>query len=398
MKVSFYAFILFSFLIFELAGQNITAFTDNNGKFTIFDDGNFTQAESQPPMSFKIGNNCVAYLDVNQNFKIYYRGEIVKPYDDMIITNYEVTNNLVLFTVGNTSYVFDNGNTVKLIKGFYNQTITDSLVVAQDYYTSSLQVYYRGKLTTLATPNLSYQYVALKGNKGSKNCYYRATKNILAYLVNDSLKVFWNGQTWNVFTITRQPNMSVNAYNFNFEVGKNIACYIDPLTKSLVVFYKGEKYILSSGTIAEIQTGDDMISYRDSTGLNVFYAGKKFSLDELKKTTSLQRSIGAGSFSSTDFLKDSVMLFIASGRCKVFNKENITMIDAIKDGQFKINGNTLAWLGKQNELNAFYNNNTYTLSTLIRPADFEVHGNTVWFSVYPNNNKVFYKGKIYDSK
>src|ERR1700752_2209205 len=159
MRRNIFAINFLFFLFVNVTGQNITAFVDNNGTFTIFDSGNFIPVENQPPMSFQIGNNCVAYLDVNQNFKIYYHGEIIKPYDDLIISGYTVTNNLVLFNVGRNCFVFDNGKTEKLLNGYSNQYIGDSLFVAQDYYTNNLQIYYGGKLSVLATPDANFQYV-----------------------------------------------------------------------------------------------------------------------------------------------------------------------------------------------------------------------------------------------
>jgi hypothetical protein len=378
---------------FRLTGQNITAYVDNNGAFNIFDDGNTSIFEYQPPVSFKVGASCVAYLDVNQTFKIYYKGEIIKPYDDKVISNYTVTDNLVFFSAGNTCFVFDQGKTVKLLNGYYNQSVTDSLFVAQDYYTNSLQIYYKGNLATLATPASQYNYYSL--GRTNRNYTYFIARNILAYVDKDTMKVFSNGQVKNLFTYPKQTSTYVSGSQRGLAVGKNIVAYIDPSSKNLVAFYKGSSYTLSSGAISDIQTADDMVSYRDSSGLNIFYAGKKYLLDELSKAPPSSFRFTGTPFTSAGLIKDSLLIFHTSGHYKVFNKGIITVIDDISENQFQISGSTIAWVDRLNNLNAFYDTKSYTLSTLMKPDDFEVHGNTIHFTVFPNTHKVFYKGKVY---
>jgi hypothetical protein len=389
--------LLFSALVllaFKTTAQNITAFVDNDGTFKVFDNGNTSLLESQAPMSFEVGGNCVAYLDVNNLFKIYFKGEVLKPYGDRIISRYSVTNNFVLFNVGKHFMVFDQGEAETLSTNCYNVSVTDSLVVLQDYYTNQFQVYYNHRLTTLESPGPDFLYYPKLGTMTINYYNDKISKNTLAYVCNDTLKVFWNGYTRNIFSLSNQrPATKNSSQNYFFEVGKNIVCYLNPAAKTLNAFYKGSNYILNSGSVDNVNVGDDMVTYRDSSGLNVFYAGEKYLLDELNTSKSIRYT--GSPFGSSNLLKDSLVVFYSSGRTEVFNKGKITIIDNIQGTQYKIAGNTLAWLDKMNNLNAFYNNQTYTLSTLLKPSDFEVHGNTVWFNTFPNTNKVFYCGKIY---
>jgi len=71
---------LFLILNINTSAQNIMAYIDYQGKLQVFEDGVFHQAEYLPVQSFKIGQNCVAYIDNTNEFKIYYQGEVTDIY------------------------------------------------------------------------------------------------------------------------------------------------------------------------------------------------------------------------------------------------------------------------------------------------------------------------------
>src|ERR1700761_6741900 len=83
---------------YGMKSQNIIAYNDNRGYFNIFDNGVTTIAGYQPPQSFQIGGNCVAFLDFNNNFKVYYNGEIITLYEG-IPNKYQVTHNFVVYNI-----------------------------------------------------------------------------------------------------------------------------------------------------------------------------------------------------------------------------------------------------------------------------------------------------------
>ncbi|MEO8760230.1 MAG: hypothetical protein ABI448_05030, partial [Bacteroidia bacterium] len=77
MKNSFkFLGLLFILLSGEIKSQNIIAYNDNRGYFNIFDNGVTMVAAYQPPQSFQVGGNCVAFLDFTNVLKVYYNGEI----------------------------------------------------------------------------------------------------------------------------------------------------------------------------------------------------------------------------------------------------------------------------------------------------------------------------------
>lgn len=58
------------------AGANTVAFlNESTQEFNVFYKGAVTVLETQPPVSFSVADNMVAYVDVNQNFKVFYKGE-----------------------------------------------------------------------------------------------------------------------------------------------------------------------------------------------------------------------------------------------------------------------------------------------------------------------------------
>jgi len=386
-----YIFILIALFSSKLFSQNVSAYIDKNGGFYIFDNGISTRYELQSPISYKIGGNCIAYLDNSSTFKIYYNGKVIKPFGDNIIDNYTVTHNLVLFTARNTILVFDQGKTDTLTtyRG-YNPGVNDSLVVFQEGNTKSLLVYYKGKIDTLAIPASDLPgYYSGFGHYGY-SYHYETGKNIVAFIDNLELKVFYQN---NLYTLLKLPKSKKNnpysypiADNPNLKLGNNIVSFINPATKELSVFYKGLSYKLSK-RVYEVQTGDDMVAYDDSLGLHVFYSGKNYDLAPV--------STWVGYKPTTFSVKDSTLTYYTKGRLKVFINGDITDINDRWPGDYKVDTKLVVWLDLQNNLNALYDGKTYTLSTFVRPFGYAVSGNTVWFKVSPNEDHVFFKGKIY---
>jgi hypothetical protein len=58
------------------AGANTVAFVnESTQEFSVFYKGAVTILENQPPLSFSVADDMVAYVDNNRNFKVFYNGE-----------------------------------------------------------------------------------------------------------------------------------------------------------------------------------------------------------------------------------------------------------------------------------------------------------------------------------
>ena len=422
------AFIFVVVCTVGLQAQNITAFYDSNGAFNIFDNGLIVYKEYEKPISFKVGGNCVAFIDNETIFKIYYKGEILKPYGDNLIDGYTVTHNLVLFSIHQKLLVFDNGKTTVLVNnpghtiafsdnGAYNYQVSDSLLVFQDIDTKSLQVYCNGKIDTIATAPSMYPQLypitrSIKYGRAQGYVYhYTLGKNTLAFIDKSNFKVYYNNHLYNLFSFpVPDSNYTkvTNQYN-SFSCAGNIVGFINPLTKKLCAFYKGQTYVMPTVYLCGYTVGDDMLTYTDSASVHVFYDAKIYDIPDLNanfirrptngyyesKYVEASYTYNAKYATNNFIIKDGIMLFYVNGRNKIFCQGAIYELGDISNQQFQIDNNTIAWIDHQNNLNTLYNGKPFTLSTLIMPSSYTVCGNTVWFNTTANQDQVFFKGKTY---
>jgi hypothetical protein len=348
----------------QTKSQNIIAYNDNRGYFNIFDNGTTTVAAYQPPQSFQIGGNCVAYVDFGNSLKVYYKGEISTLYDG-IPTKYEVTHNLVVFNVGSVIKVFDRGK-ITTISGYSTSyQVGDSLVAVIDQITGSFKVYYNGGFHTLE----DFHQTQMISD-------YQASNNTVAYLTYlREFKIFWNGNGYNLFKLAN------NSSQIQYQTGSNIVSFTSNNILGLTVFYKGNIYTVSTKQVTNYQTGDDMVAYTDAGGMHVFYAGKNYDLNGF----------------APDFYQvaDSMLIYYTPGYFSVFNKGKSSVLANFMPSEYAIDNNTLTYVDLQGGLNAFYNDDTYQLSTFDKLIGFKLTGNAVWYSTATVYNKVFLRGKTF---
>lgn len=399
-----------------IKAQNITAFNNSDGAFSIFDNGLITYKEYNKPLSFKVGGNCVAFIDAETIFKIYYKGQIFKPYGDNLIDNYRVTHNLVLFTIRRELWVFDNGVTRLLDDDkAYNYAVNDSLVVFQEPEKGALLVYSNGEIDTLALgPSINpshYQTLPLLKNQPIRInprgliFNYKTGKNILAFTDSSSLKIFYRNKLYTPLNFTTKLN-GVNQYN-NYECAGNMVGYINPFTKQLCAFYKGQNFVMPTNYLCGFSVGDDMLLYTDSTGLHVFYDAKIYNLSSYSnKVVYMRASYNPGftgaknvydykpTYATSSYIvKDGVVIFSEAGQRKVFCKGFTYELGDVTD--YIIDNASIVWTDNLHNLNTLYNGKICPLSTLTPPNNYSLNGNVVWLNVFPNQDKVFFNGKMY---
>jgi hypothetical protein len=348
----------------QAKSQSIIAYNDNRGYFNIFDNGTTMVAEYQPPLSFQVGGNCVAYIDYNSSLKVYYNGDISVLYDG-VPTKYLVTHNLILFDIGGVLKVFDKGKTTTISTWDSTYQVGDSLVAFGDLTSASFKVYYNGNLQTMEDYHQTQAILQ-----------YKASNNTMAYLTYLSeFKIFWHGNGYNIFKL---PN---NSAQIDYQTGSDIVSFINSNMLGLNVFYKGNMYTVSSKQVDNYQTGDDMVAYNDAGGFHVFSGGKNYDLNSF-----------APDFYS---VADSMLIYYMPGYFSVFNKGKTTVLENFMPSEYAIDNNTLTYVDMQGGLKAFYNNDSYQLSTFDKLIGFKLNGNCVWFSTSTVYNKVFLKGKTY---
>jgi len=100
----------------------------------------------------------IAYLDHASNFKIYQYGE-VRTLMKVAQVQFKATDYLLGFSLFDTLYVYDNDEVRKLSTNCKEYLVKDSIIIWQTKFEGTLQVYYRGEITTIAEglPNIKFK-------------------------------------------------------------------------------------------------------------------------------------------------------------------------------------------------------------------------------------------------
>ncbi len=355
--------LIFFLLVFgKIYSQNVIAYTDNLGYFSVFDNGITTTLDYQKPKSFQIGGNSVAYVDFNASFKVYYKGKDTTLYDGPV-NEYRVMHSMVFYVIAGQLRVFDRGRNKTLSVWPGDYAVGDSLVAFYDNTYRAFYVYYNHDMFTLENNTQQNPLVN-----------FRASDNTLAYINNQrDFKIFWNGSVQKIFTLS--PGFMVD-----YQTGSNIVAFLSGPSNSLSAFYKGNTYNISKIPIKSYKTADEMVAYEDQDGLHAFYAGKNYDL--------------CSSYSITYDISDSILVYYTPGYFRVFNKGKITVLENFMPDEYAIDNNTLAWTNQQGGLRVFYNGEIYELTTFDRAA-FKLAGNALWYQTVTIPNKVFLCGRKY---
>jgi len=166
----------------------------------------------------RAGKDIFAYSDLNNNFKIYYKGNVIET-QATDIHNYHCGRGIVAYIdkFNNTFNVFDHGE-IKTISDRLpqNYTVSDDVINYLDA-DNNFMVYYNGESIKLE----SYEPTT-----------YQAKENIIIYYYKPELKLFYEGKVYPLEKFTDQKNIVI---------GINSALYLDNANRAKY-FYKGKIY------------------------------------------------------------------------------------------------------------------------------------------------------------
>lgn len=196
--------------------DNIVAYCNFSNQFRIFYKGNIIAQEDYPVGDFKAGRNTVAYVDANRQFKIFHNGQTFV-IDDYPPTNFAVGDNLVAFVSNDGYFKVFYEDSVRSI-GFFNPTykVGDNVIAYKDPG-GMFKAFYKGTITDIDTyypTNYVVQY------------------NSLAYVnVANTLKLFTEGEIYEV-TSSDLENWQLNYDVIKYQIGQAI----------FKIYYKGLEY------------------------------------------------------------------------------------------------------------------------------------------------------------
>ena len=361
LKITYTAF-LCCITFFTVDAQNLTAFHNYRDYFCVFDNGLIKLVEYLPVESYQIGGNAIAYIDNFYNLKVYNEGKIIKLNVGLNI-KYFATDYLVAYSVAKQLYVFDNKRIKTLSYWVDCYGVSDSLIAFFDHYGYTFNIYYKGEIFILEDAMDEHSVKEFKTGD-----------NILAYInYNNYFKIFYMGKTTSVMLLD-EPLI--------YDAGKNIVAYIDELTFTFKVFYKGNFYELETFHPNSFQIGDDMVAYLDNTNyLKVFYDNKTI-------TIILYEPVFY-------YVFDSILISSDKEYFNVFYKGKKYVLENYIPDSYQVDYSSIAYIDELGRLKVFYKGKTKILTSFEELNDYKLSRNTVWYNLDVNTNKVFNNGKIY---
>lgn len=199
---------------------------------------------------YKIGNNIMAFNDLNYNLKIFFKGEIYES-DNSRITNYNCAHNIVAFVdeYKNTFNVFSNGKFKILSKEIIKEYIVINDMVAYVDAKDNFYIYYDDAITKIDS---------------RRPDYFSGKGNIFYYSYNSELKIVYEGEIYTQSLISQQ---SIIAGNNSLLFYNNI--------NSPKYFYKGkvyDRFYVQKPYTWELREDLPVFMYNNTIGF--FYEGK----------------------------------------------------------------------------------------------------------------------------
>ncbi len=354
------------FIVSQLPGQHLTAFTDYREHFHIFDHGKSKQVDHLKPQSFKIGGPYVLYISSQGHLNMYFNGE-VSTLEKVTPSSYLATDYLAAYNFFSKLKVVYQGESIELSNRCTDFVVADSLIVFYDKNKEALNVFYNGDIMEVESGLID----------GFPLQSWTSSDNIFAYITkrNMDFKIWHQGE---LKTILR------NVEKTKFEAGRDIVAYTDLLEQNFKAFYKGNIYTLSDFIPQSFRTGDGFVAYIDDTGeFKVFSEGKINTISPSPPESYIA--------------KDNILAFVEDNIFKAWNNGNTVEIEPYKPRTFDLDWNTIAYLDNSGRMFAYANGERkYISNELI--SSFQVYRDLIHIEVKNNRSIIYYKGKLYNDK
>lgn len=354
---------IFAFLLIPVLGfsQRVIPFVDFNFSFTSFQDDNFRVIEFQRIIDYKVGDEFVAYLDNKGNLRIF---DGTSPKD---ITNlnleYKISDHLLGWKVSNTVNMWDAGKMKTLTYNGRNYEVKDSIIVYEDLRYNSVNVYWKGKISTLYTVIDSLYMPEFIG------------ENIVAFKDNGNFyKIFWNGNIY---------DLGVWNGAISFQGGTDVMTFNDPTNRTFTIFDKGEFLDVESFFMGKYKAGRGFIVYEDLNGnLNYYGNGSKVQLSN---------------FSARLWeVKDDLVILDENNYVYAYYKSEKTQICNYLPKDYQLKNNVFAYRNSNGGVNAFIDGKNYEITNQSE-SSYEIYGSSVIVKLFNNSYIILKNGIKYNS-
>ncbi len=359
----FVIFLLFIFILKSGFSQHLGAYTDYRDRFYIFDDGESEKVEDLKVQSFKIGGECVMYINSQGNLKIYKNGE-VKKLESGGVSKYFATDHIAAYSVFEKLKVVENGEVITLSTRCPVYRVEDSLVVFYDKNLESLRVYYNGEIKDIES-----------GMIGMPVANFSSGDNIIAYISSRTkdFKIYYNGTNHTILKYVER---------LSFKAGKDLVAYQNSINNSFNVYYKGEIHKLENFYPKSYKVGDEFVAYIDNMDVfKVFYKGEVIVVSE--------------SAPEAYIAEDKLLVFTEYDYFKVFSDGEVHEVEAYIPKNFKLDWHTVAYLDNSNRIWLFiHGEKKFLTNDLVN--SFDIYRDLIVMNVKVDRNIIYYLGKSYE--
>jgi hypothetical protein len=356
-----FIFIFICSSFYANAQLNYSAYTDIQNRFYLFDNGEKIELEGLVPRSYKIGRTGLAYLDNLGVLKVYRDG-INNKVNDIMTSDYGVSDNLIYYIGGNSLNVIDGNDDKTLCKWVGDYAVGDSVILFFDKVRSVLHAYYNGKTYDLEN-NLA--------NTTFTN--FMAKDNVITYVnFANQFKVFYLGES----TVLEMQPVS------NVQIGRNTIAYTD-YNGQFKVWYNGVLTTLDGFAPKNFKVGDNVVAYTSFDGnFKIFYKGEVKTIGYFEKNYSVE---------------DNVVLYQdGNGFSNIFCKGKTVAVDNYYPNKMLIGYNSFAYINKANVLRLFQDGEMHDVSTLINDLEnVALDYDVLRFKIGLNMYRFYSNGKEY---
>jgi len=345
---------------FLLMAQNITAFSDANGKLYQFNSGEIKLIEYQKVKNLQIANNYIAYQDSQGNFWVVWEGKKMRVSQGP--TQLFETNNMLIAKYTSILKIVDHSKMTNLTSYVNSFSAGDSIVVFQDRIGGNLKYYYQDTIV---------EFAQVIGDIAFSP--EQVGDNVFAY--NDgagNYYAFSNHQFYLLFSSNQFPN---------FSSGMNIIAYNDFENNTFSMFKKGEITDIETEYALKYKTGHDFVYYQDQSETEkVYFNGEAtelgYDLQELA-------------------VYDSIITFKEANYFKIWYKNELHTIYNSIVNEPQIDGGIVAYRNSNNGVNAFVRGKEIQITNQ-KIMSFWLNGNTIVLQYSPSSFGIWWNGKMYN--
>jgi hypothetical protein len=357
-RISF--FICFSLSVLSTRAQGIVPTLDFNKYFVSFQDGFFRPIEIQPIVSYKAGDEIVAYIDTRGNLKIYDGKERI----DVTTLNvdYQVSDHLMAYRIAQGLRMWDAGKFTVLTNFGREYVVKDSLIVFEDIRYQALNVYWNQKVESLVTITNG---VSMNASVGENLVVYKDNSN--------TYFVYWHGQKFEIGTYNEEV--------LDFQLGTDVMCFKDPYTQSFYVFDQGNFLELESFPIKKYKAGRGFVVYEDMNGnLWHYQNGQKTALSN---------------FSSELWdVKDDICVWMENSYFFAYTNGQRVQVATYQPQAYLLKNNVLVYRNIIGGVSALVDGVSKEITNFPQ-ADFEIYGSKVLVKLPNQTSVVLMNGKLY---